>query len=663
MALFGAPVALEDHAVRACYAALRMQESVKQYAEEMHQAEGIPIQIRVGLNSGEVVVRSIGSDLHLDYTAVGQTTHLASRVEHMAIPGTILITPQTLALAEGYVVVKALGERRVKGLEAPIGVCEIVGASTVRLRLHVAAARGLTRFVGRRVELDQLRQVLDRAGSGHGQVVAVVGEVGVGKSRLYWEFTHSHRTEGWLIVESRSVSYGKATAFLPIIELLRGYFQIELRDDARKIREKVTGKLLSLDRALELWLPALLWLLDVPVEDPQWQQLDPPQRRGHTIEGVKRLFLRESQVQPLLLMFEDLHWLDTETQTLLDSLVESLPTARVLLLVNYRPEYRHRWSGKTYYRQLLIEPLPPESVEEMLDALLGDDRTLGALKRLLLERTEGNPFFLEESVRMLVETSMLVGDRGAYRLARAPERLDIPATAQAILAARIDRLPSDEKRLLQAASVIGRDVQFVLLKAIVEIPEEALRRGLADLQAAEFLYEARLFPDLELTFKHALTHDVAYGSLLQERRCALHARIVEAIEELFADRLTEQVEGLAHHAVQAGAWEKAVSYLRQAGARAVARSANREAATCFEQALAALQYLPETRQTREQAVDLRLDLRTSLVPLAELERGLGYLREAESLATALADEARLGWVWVYMTHALWIAGRAPEART
>ena len=409
---------------------------------------------------------------------------------------------------------------------------EVVGAGTVRSRLQAAAARGLTRFVGRDAELEQLRQALERAGAGHGQVVAVVGDPGVGKSRLFWEFTHSHRTQGWLIVESSSVSYGKATAFLPLIELLRAYFQIEARDDARKIREKVTGKLLSLDRALEPSLPALLWLLDVPVDDPQWQRLDPPQRRQQTLDGIKRLLLRESQVQPLLLVFEDLHWIDAETQALLDSVVESLPTARLLLLVNYRPEYQHAWGSKTYYRQLRIDPLPPESAEELLEALLGNDPGLQPLKRLLIERTEGNPFFLEESVRTLVETKVLAGDRGAYHLARASHTLQIPATAQAILAARIDRLAPEDKRLLQAASVIGKDVPFTLLQAIAEQPEESLRRGLGHLQAAEFLYEARLFPDLEYTFKHALTHDVVYGSLLHDRRRALHATIVGAIEVL-----------------------------------------------------------------------------------------------------------------------------------
>ena len=343
MALFGAPLAHEDHAVRACYAALRMQESVKHYAEGVRRTEGIPIQIRVGLNSGEVVVRSIGSDLKMDYTAVGQTTHLAARMEQMAMPGSILMSADTLQLAEGYVQVKSLGPVNVKGMNEPVEVHEVTGVGLARSRLQAAVTRGLTRFVGRTAEFDTLCQALDRAKAGHGQVVALVGEPGVGKSRLFWEFTHSRHTVDWLILESGSVSYGKATAYLPVIDLFKGYFDIQDRDDARRIREKVTGKLLTLDKALESTLPAVLSLLDVPVNDAAWETSDPPQRRQRILEAMKRLLLRESQVQPVLLVFEDLHWIDSETQAVLDSLVESLPTSRLLLLVNYRPEYQHGW--------------------------------------------------------------------------------------------------------------------------------------------------------------------------------------------------------------------------------------------------------------------------------------------------------------------------------
>src|SRR5437879_3947854 len=505
MALFGAPIAHEDHAVRACYAALRMQESVTRYAEEARRAHGVTVQIRVGLNSGEVVVRAIGNDLHMDYTAVGETTHLAARMEQAARPGTVLIAPATLDLVEGFVAVKSLGPVPVKGRTEPVEVYELSGIGPARTRLQAAARRGLTRFIGRGAEIEVLRRSLERAGAGHGQAVAIGGEAGA------------------------------------------------------------------------------------------WGALDPPQRRQRTLEAVKRLLLRESRVQPLLLLFEDLHWTDSESQALLDGLIESLPTARILLVVSYRPEYQHAWGSKTYYTQLRIDPFPPESAEELLTALLGQDESLETLKRVSIERTQGNPFFLEETVQTLVETKVLVGDRGAYRITKAPEAWQIPATVQAILAARIDRLPPEDKPLLQAASVIGKEAPFTLLQAIADVPEESLRRGLTNLQAAEFLYETSVFPDPEYTFKHALTHEVAYASVLHDRRRALHARIVEAIEAFYPDRLAEQVERLAHHAFRGEVWAKAVTYLRQAGAKALAHSAYREAVSWFEQALAALHPLPDTR--------------------------------------------------------------------
>ncbi|MGH8063940.1 MAG: ATP-binding protein, partial [Candidatus Entotheonellia bacterium] len=661
MALFGAPLAHEDHAVRACYAALHIQEVIGRYAEALRRQQGLDVQIRVGLNCGAVVVRSIGNDLHMDYTAVGQTTHLAARMEQLARPGTALLTADTLRLVEGYVEVKPLGPVPVKGLQEPVEVYELLRAGPVRSRLQAAVARGLTRFVGRDTELEQLRQALVRAGAGHGQVVAGVGEAGVGKSRLLYEFTRSHHTHGWLQLASNSVSYGKATAYLPVLDLLKGYFQIESHDDARRLREKVTGKLLTLDRALEPMLPAFLALLEVPVEDPQWQAFDPPQRRRRTLEAIKRLLLRESQVQPLCLVFEDLHWIDAETQALLDSLVESLPTARLLLLGNYRPEYQHGWGSKTYYTQLRLAPLPPASADEFLQALLGDDPSLEPLKQLLIARTQGNPFFLEESVRTLVETGVLVGERGTYRLARPLEGLQVPATVQAVLAARIDRLPPEEKRLLQTAAVIGTEVPWPLLQAIADEPEEALHRGLAHVQAAEFLYETSLFPERVYTFKHALTHEVAYGGLLRERQRLLHVRIVAAIEQHYADRLADQVERLAHHALRGEVWDKALAYFRQAGDKALARSASREAVACFEQALVALEHLPESRERHEQAIDVRFGLRPALGQRREFGRVLTYLREAEVLAQALGDQHRLGWVAAYMTNQFWTTGDPQRA--
>jgi len=661
MALFGAPLAHEDHAVRACYAALRMLESVKRYAEAVFRRHGVQVEIRVGLNSGEVVVRAIGSDLHMDYTAVGQTTNLAARMEQMARPGTILLAPDTLALAEGFIAVKPLGPVPVKGLDTPVDIYELTGAGSLRSRLHAAAARGLTRFVGRDAEIEQLREVLGRAAEGDGQLVAVVGQPGVGKSRLVWEVIHSQRTLGWLILQAGSVSHGKGTPYLPVVDLLKGYFHIGDREESRAIREKVTGKLLALDRALEPTLPAFLALLDVPVEDRRWEALDPPQRRLRTLDAVRRLLLRESQVQPLLVVFEDLHWIDAETQSALERLVESLPAARILVLVNYRPEYRHDWGGKSYYRQLRLDPLAPARASELLETLLGADQRLTPLKQLLITRTEGNPFFLEESVRSLVDDGVLAGERGAYRLAAAVGHAQMPATVQALLTARIDRLPPHEKELLQTASVVGTDVPVAVLAAVSGASAEALADGLARLQATEFLYEARLFPDAGYAFKHALTHEVAYGSLLQGRRRALHARAVEAIERLYPERLAEHVERLAHHAVRGETWERAATYLRQAGEKATERSAYQQAAVCFEQALAALGHIPASRERLEQAIDLHLDAFGALVVTGALAKVPDHLHEAEALTARLGDERRLGWVLVALGNHAWVSGDSDRA--
>jgi predicted ATPase/class 3 adenylate cyclase len=643
MALFGAPVAHEDHAVRACYAALAMQSALRRYAEEVRRSHGLEVQMRVGLNSGEVVVRAIGNDLHMDYSAVGPTTHLAARMEQLATPGSIRLTAATRRLVEGLVQVNALGRFPVRGLPEPVEVFELVGASAVRQRLQAAAVRGLTRFVGRQPELAALQQALAQAGTGHGQIVAVVGEAGVGKSRLVYEFVHAHHTQGWSVLESASVSYGKATPYFPVIDLLKRYSHIEDHDDMRTIRAKLTGQVLTLDAALQDVIPALLSLLDTLPDDSPFRQLDPAQRRQRTLTALKRVLLRESQVQPLLLVFEDLHWIDTETQALLDSLVESLPTAQILLLVNYRSEYQHGWGSKTSYTQLRLDPLPPMSADEFLHALLGDGASLKPLIPLLIARTQGNPFFLEESVRTLVETGVLQGERGAYHLGQALQTIQVPATVQAVLAARIDRLPPEEKGLLQTAAVIGNEVPLSLLQAIADMSEEVLHRSLAHVQATEFLYETRLFPECAYTFKHPLTHEVAYGGLLHERRRALHARIVEALEALAGDRVAEQVERLAHHALRGEVWDKALIYCRQAGEKASGHSVYREALAAFEQALTAFRQLPETRDTHEQAIDLLLSMNQVRLVLEEpAERRLQHLQEAATLAEALDDPRRLG---------------------
>ena len=645
VALFGVPFAQEDHAVRACYAAWQIQGSVKQLAQELHRSTPVPITVRVGVNSGEVTVGSTKTSLHTHYRTLGQTTRLASRLGQIAAPGKTLVSAATLRLAEGHFEVKLIEGAIASSQGYP--VYELVAARPRQTRFGVLAARGLTRFVGREFELEQLNRARRLARSGRGQVVAVVGEAGVGKSRLAFEFARSLRQQGWRVLESASVSYGKATSYLPVIALLKVYFKIQDRDDHSQIREKVTHRLLVIDEGLKQTLPAVLNLLDVRVEDAAWERLHPTQRRQRTLDAIKLLLLREAQEGPLLVILEDLHWMDGETQALLDGLIGNLGSARLLLLVNYRPEYQHAWGSKTYYSQLRLDALQLDSTAEMLEALLGEDPGLASLKKLLVKR--GNPFFLEETVRSLIETKTLVGERGHYRLSQPVQELQAPPTVQLMLAARIDRLAPEDKRLLQVASVIGKDVPFSLLQAIADVSDEALRHGLDGLQSAEFLYETGLFPDVGYSFKHALSHEVVYGGLLQEDRRQLHARTLDAIETCHRDRLGEQIERLAHHAVQGELRQRAVHYLLQAGLKTAARSAPKEARVWFEQALSIIEVLPKDHSILEQEFQIRIELHWMVGVLGETWTAREHLRAAQIIAERMNDDNRRGQVLARMT--------------
>ncbi len=637
MAIFGAPLAHEDHAVRACYAALMIQESAAELADRVEQ----PLKLRIGLDSGEIVVCAIRKDLDMEYTVVGETAHLAARMEQMARPGSILTTTKTIRLAEGYVTARSLGPQPIKGLAKPEEVYEVIGAGPAHTRLQAATLRGLTQFVGRETELDQLRRAQQPVATELGQLVAVIGEAGVGKSRLLHEFTHSHRLLGWLVLETTAISLGRATSYLPVVALLKIYFAIQDRDNRHEIRRKVVEKTLALDQGLEPTLPALLALLDIPVDDAGWHTLDPVQRRRRTLDAVRGLLLREARKQPVLLIFEDLHWVDNETQALLDALAGALGSARLLLLVTYRPGYEHVWGSKVNYSQIRLSALPTHDTRDLLEVLLGDDPELNPLKQLLILRG-GNPFFLEETVRALVETQALSGERGHYRLMRPIGNIKVPPTVQATLAARIDRLLPNDKSLLQIASVVGREIPLAVLRPMADFTEVALNDALERLQTAEFLFETGLYPDVEYSFTHALTHEVTYNGLLRARRSSLHARLVNAIETLYRDRLGEHIERLAQHAVRGELLEKAVRYLRQAGLKALSRSALENGRVWFEQALAILEKVPETKANIELAIDIRFDLRNSLHPLGHLERCLDHLQKVQAQATQLVDKRRLG---------------------
>jgi len=603
-ALFGAPVAHEDHPQRALYAALRLQEQLGRYSNQLRGEGRLPLQARVGLNTGEVVVRSLETgEGHTEYTPIGHSTSLAARMQLLAPVGSIAVTDAARKLCEGYFTFKPLGPTVVKGVKEPVEVFEVTGLGPLRTRLQRSASRGFTKFVGREHEMAALQHAAHLAQGCHGQVVAAMAEPGVGKSRLFHEFKLISQS-GWMTLEAFSVSYGKASAYLPVLELLRDYFRINATDDLRIRREKVTGRILALDRGLEDTLPYLFALLGSNEGDDPLAQMDAQMRRRRTHESIKRILLRESLNQPLMVVFEDLHWIDNETQSLLNLLVDSVGTARILLLVNYRPEYRHEWVSRTYYSQLRLDPLGRESAEEMLNSLLGDGAELAPLKRLIIERTEGNPFFMEETVQVLLDEGALVRN-GAIKLIQPLRDLRIPATVQAILSSRIDRLPASAKELLQTLAVIGKEQSLDMIRAVTRKSDEQLEPILSSLQLGEFVYEQPSLGGVEYTFKHALTQEVAYNSLLAMRRRHLHDQTARALEALYPERLEDHYAELAHHYLLGDDARRAFHYARLAVEQAAARGAYSEASNLIEAALKLVDVLPEDEESLRTELAIR----------------------------------------------------------
>jgi len=656
-ALFGAPMAHEDHAHRAIYAALRMQDEMRRYSAQLREQGSSPIEIRIGVNTGEVVVRSIRTDdTHVEYTPIGHATSLAARMQALAPTGAIAITDNTYRLVAGFFEMRPLGPARVKGVTEPVNVYEVAGIGPLRTRLQRSARRGLSHFIGREHEIAELKRALDSARAGHGQIVAAVADPGIGKSRLFYEFKQMAPSDT-AVLEAVSVSHGRATAYLPVIELLKDYFRIGDRDDERLKREKMTGKVLALDRSLEDTLPFLFAMFALPYSDSTLAEMDAQIRRRRTREAVKRIILRESLNQPLILVFEDLHWIDSETQALLDTLVDSIGTARVLMLVNYRPEYRHQWGGKSIYTQLRLDPLGKESAEAMLSALLGlpsanaADPEMARLRRFIIEKTEGNPFFIEEMIQSLFDQGVLVRN-GKVTLARGLDSVRIPPTVKGILAARIDRLGQQEKELLQTLSVLGKEFSLGLVRRTLDATDDRVLPILHNLQVSEFIYEQPAFPDVEYTFKHALTQEVAYDSMLIERRRAIHDRVAQAIETMFAGELDDHIGELAHHCGRGSDVDKAVKYLVRAAEQARSRSAYEDAARYLDDALRHLDSMRESAQRDRLELNVQL-CRGNILAVTrgfaakELESSVARVRalcERADIVDSLPVMFGLGWL-------------------
>jgi class 3 adenylate cyclase/tetratricopeptide (TPR) repeat protein len=580
MALFGAPVAREDHAVRACYAALRMQESVKRHTAE----SGVPVQIRIGLNSGMVIVRGIESGLHMDYTAVGETVHLAARMEQMARPNAILITGNVLRLVEGYVDVKSLEQTAVKGLTTPVELYEVVGTGPVQRRMEASVRRGLSPFVGRTTEMEVLRRALEKARGGHGEVVTIVGDAGIGKSRLLYEFRRTSAGEDISYLEGFCVAYAASVPFLPLLQVLRATCHIAESDGPSAIEEKVCRRLdwLGIDAADAL--PYLLRLLGVKGATERLKMLAAEAIHAHTFDVLRRMSINGSRRRPLILVLEDLHWIDDASARYLASLVEILPGAPILLIVTHRPGYRQPWMDRSYVTRMALRPLSSEDGMKVLNAVVRE-RLAESLTRRILDKAEGNALFLEELGRVMRQDDDL---RPATR---------IPDTVQDVLMARIDGLAEEPKRLLQAAAVLGRQFALRVIEAIWDGAGEPIAH-LRELTQSEFLYEYTDETGSIFVFRHSLSQEVAYASLAIARRRALHAAAGRALEQLYAHHLWDVYDRLAYHYSQADDAAMAVKYLTICATSAAHRYAHAEAVTAAKEALAHAQRLPPDQQAR-----------------------------------------------------------------
>ncbi len=567
MALFGAPIAHEDHAQRACYAALHLRDTLKTYADALRIEQGLNFSVRMGLNSGEVVVGRIGDDLRMDYTAQGHTVGLAQRMEALAEPGKALLAADSIDLVQGYFALRDLGAMNVKGVDAPVRVAELEGLGRMRTRLDRSRARGLSKFVGRDEEMERLESALDRALEGDGQVVGVMAEAGSGKSRLCFEFLERCRARGITVRSSTGVSHGRAVPLQPILEFFREFYGCTPDDTDAQARQKIAGSLAQLAPEELGSLPLLFDFMRVPDPAQPAPELAPDERLRAVMALLRRLTAARSRREPAVLVFEDLHWIDPDTEVIIEGIVDAAASTRTLLLSTFRPEYRASWVGRTHYQQIALRPLDAAAAGALLRDWLGSDPGLARFIDLVCERTGGNPFFMEEVVQAQIESGGLVGARGRFRLQHPIESVEVPASVQSLLAARIDRLDEASKRLLQTAAVIGDEVAEALLERVAELDRDTLRSGVRGLVQSEFLYEASLYPESEYAFKHPLTREVAYASLLRERRSALHAAVATALEALAGAAALQRAPLLAHHWEQAGRNLEAARWQARAASR------------------------------------------------------------------------------------------------
>jgi predicted ATPase/class 3 adenylate cyclase len=635
MALFGAPIAHEDAAQRALYAALAIRERLSGYSTKLKRQD-IEFKMRIGLNTGLVVVGGIGDDLTMEYTAVGDTVNLASRMESTAQPGTIQVSENTYYLTQGYFEFKPLGKKELKGKKEPVKAYQLLGVGSVKTRLGLSEMRGLTPFVGRQSELHQLMHCYEHAKRGQGQVVGIVGEPGVGKSRLLLQLRSVLHQGEYSYLQGECHHYGEPVAYLPILDILRSYCRIEEGEQEVLSRKKLKRTISRLGEQFTAILPPLQELLSLMVEDEQYLRLEPQLKRARIFEAIWSLLIRESQSRPLVLTIEDLHWIDKTSEEFLGYIIARLGGARIMLIILYRPEYKNPWTSKTYYSQIRVDELPLDASAEMVQAILKEEKAAQDLVKLILDRAAGNPLFMEEFTRSLLEGGYIERKDSHFVLSVKPSDIQVPETIQGIITARMDRLEKVLKETMQVASVIGREFAYRVLQMLTGMHDE-LRAYIFSLQELEFIYEKGLFPELEYVFKHNLIQEVAYNSLLLKRRREIHERTGKAIEELYKNRLEEFYEVLAHHYSRSSNLEKAYEYLVLAAIKAAFGYSLWEAYRFCKEAIQVLNRGPQTQENRRKGMELRFLMAPAMGALGYPEDSLQILEEGERLARDLGD--------------------------
>ncbi|MDF3073366.1 MAG: family ATPase [Alphaproteobacteria bacterium] len=653
LALFGAPVAHEDHAVRACYAALAMQRRIGELGE-------IGGAVRIGLNSGEVLTKVRNTDMGQEYNAIGDAVHLAARMEQMAEPGSVLMSAHTQALAEAYIDAESLGRHDVKGMPDPLEVFRLVGATSPRSRWHAASGQSLSDFTGRHIERQTLHAALEDVQRGGGRVVGLVGEAGIGKSRLIHELVSSELAQECTVLVGGAAPYGQTIAYNAIGGMIRHFFGIGESFTGAEVIKRVHGRLIALDPGMETLTRPLASMLVGGDIDSEWAALEPEARRRQILDACRKLVAFATIRRPLIAVLEDLHWIDGESEAVIEAMIESLPAMRLLLVLSYRPEYQPRWSGRAGCSQTRLLPLSNAETEEFLKRAMGSHVSLAPLKSMLADQTAGNPLFMEQCVRALAQEGVLVADDGGFVCNRAPERVQLPASVNSVLAARIDRLSPTCFTVLELAALIGALIPLNLLERVAQMRSEELQNALAEARHAEVLRVVNLYPDVEYAFGHALMRDAVLDSMLKRRQEAIHRRIVEAIEQ--SATVDEHIEQLALHATMGRAWVKASSYQEQAADRALAQGAYREASAHLSSALQALDNLEQTTETARRAIDAILKLRGIWAVLGVAhDTMLESLERAEQLAQSIGDEHRLAATWTYLSAQHWVAGDGTPA--